>query len=150
MRCATRCTRTATAPLILVLALTAAGCAARTHQVLTRFDATALAAVSSIGQVERSLSSVGQLTPQQSLSIRQKLRPVIDCGLRATAALQRWQPGQPVPTDLIDLSRWIGELLADVVKILPPSEAQAQLLAAIAVAQAAWMDILRIIVGGQT
>jgi hypothetical protein len=144
------------APYVVIVvsfaaALTAVACAARTHKALVVFDATALAAVQSIGQVEVSLSSAGLLTPQQSLTIRRKLTPVIAVGESATLALMAWTPGQPIPSDLLALSTAMGALLKDVVAMLPhDSPAKVSLLTAIATAQSAWADIVRIIVGGQT
>ena len=159
MRCATRCTKTSVTrrPLTgssaaaLLLVLLSVGCAAKAHKALVTFNAAALASVQSIGQVEVSLSSAGLLTPAQSLSIRQKLAPVIAVGQSATLALMAWTPGQPIPSDLLALSTAMGTLLKDVVAMLPNDSAvKVSLLTAIATAQAAWADIVRMIVGGQT
>ena len=141
------------APYVVIVvsfaaALTAVACAARTHKALVTFDATALSAVRVIGQVEVSLSSAGLLTPQQSLTIRQKLAPVIALGQSATTALIAWQPGQSVPPDLFKLSDALGSLLTEVVKTLPEGEAKSKLLTVIAVAQAAWAAVLVVIVKG--
>jgi len=143
------------APYVVIVvsfaaALTAVGCAARTHKALVTFDATALSAVRVIGQVEVSLSSAGLLTPQQSLSIRRKLTPVITLGQSATQALIVWQPGQAVPPDLLALSDAIGKLLTEVVTLIPDGSAKSQLLTAIATAQAAWQAVLVVIVKGGT
>lgn len=129
-------------------ALIAVACAAKTHKAMVTYDATALSTVQTIAAVESSLSDAGLLTASQSLSLRRKLTPVITLGQRATEALIAWQPGSPIPPDLLALSDALGTLLAEVVALLPDGSAKSQLLAAIAVAQAAWAVVMTVIVKG--
>jgi len=157
MRRATRSTKTPVtrrrltgSSAVALLVLTTIACVPRPLPVMTTFDASALASVQMVATTETALSSTGVLTPTQALAIRQRLRPVIECGERSTTALIVWQPGQAIPPDLLALSAAMGALLQDVVAMLPDdSPAKLSLLSVIATAQAAWADIVRMIVGGQ-
>ena len=155
MRRATRSTKTPVtrrrltgSSAVALLVLTTIACVPRPLPVMTTFDASALASVQMVATTETALSSTGVLTPTQALAIRQRLRPVIEYGERSTTALIAWQPGSPIPPDLLALSDAMGQLLVDVVKILPDGSAKAQLLAVIATAQAAWQAILVVLVKG--
>mgnify|MGYP001392104809 FL=1 len=154
MRRATRCTKTtvtrrpltASSAAALFLVLLAAGCAGKVRPILTSFDATALAAVQTIASTERQLTEAGLLSSASALALRQKLAPVIALGESSTRALIAWQPGQAIPPDLLALSDAMGQLLGDVVKMLPDGSAKSQLLTAVALAQAAWMVVMTVIV----
>ena len=135
------------AALIVALVLVAHACANNPKPILTKFDATCLAAVQTIASVEKDLSSVGVLTPAQSLSIRLKLRPVITLGEQATTALLAWQPGQQTPASLLQLSTALGDVLTTVIQMLPDGSAKAKMLAAIAAAQQAWSAVV-VLIGG--
>lgn len=125
------------------------GCGPKTKPVLVKFDAAALTAVQTIAVVEKELAAMGKLTPAQSLDIRLKLRPVIDLGEKATAALLIWEPGQATPASLLQLSGRLTELLTGVLALLPDSDAKAKILSAIAVAQSAWSTVIVVMSGGQ-
>lgn len=130
------------AALVVALALLSISCAGHAKPVLVKFDASVLTAVQTIASVERELSSVGVLTPAQSLGIRLKLRPVITLGEQATTALLAWQPGQQTPASLLHLSTSIGDLLTTVIGMLPDGTAKARILTAIAAAQQAWSAVI--------
>ena len=128
--------------IVVALALLMSACAGNPKPTLVKFDASALTAVQTIASVERELSSIGVLTPAQSLGIRLKLRPVITLGEQATTALLAWQPGQQTPASLLSLSTALGDLLTTVVGMLPNGTAKAKILTAIAAAQQAWSAVI--------
>lgn len=131
------------------LATCAPGCGPKTKPVLVKFDASALTAVQTIAEVEKDLSRLGQLTPAQALDIRLKLRPVIDLGEKATAALLAWQPGDATPAAMLTLSGAIGDLVSSVTALLPDGSAKAKILAAVALAQQAWAAAIVVMSAGK-
>ena len=133
--------------MLVLLALVS--CGPKTKPVMVAFDRSALATVQLIAQTELDLSKLGLLTPQQALQIRLKLKPVIEVGEKATAALLLWQPGQATPTSVLELSLKLTDLVNTVVLALPDSEAKARILTAIVTAQNAWATVMRLLNGGQ-
>lgn len=134
--------------LVGVVLFVMAGCGPKTKPVLVKFDAACLSAVQTIAQVELNLSNFNKITPAQALKIRHALRPVIDLGEQATEALLVWQPGQATPTSVIALAARLTDLLETVAQLLPPGEAQAKLVSAIAFAQSAWAMVMMTINAG--
>ena len=135
---------------VLLLALVAsAGCGSKTKPVLVKFDAAALTAVQEIARIEREQSAFGNLTPQDALAVRKALVPVISLGLTATDALLAWEPGQPVPVEMLQLSTELGNLLTTAALHIKNDTAKLALVIAIAAAQQAWQVAILTMQGGQ-
>jgi hypothetical protein len=135
--------------LAVTLAFSATGCGPKTKPALVKFDAGALTAVQTIASVEKELALQGRLTPAESLTIRLTLRPAIDLGEKATAALLVWQPGQATPTSMLELARALGDVLAGATSALKDGEAKTRITLAIAVAQQAWAAAIVLMNQGQ-
>lgn len=135
---------------LLILALVAAsGCGPKVKPALIKFDAAALTAVQEIARIEREQSAAGNLTPQEALAVRKALVPVIALGQSATDALIAWQPGQPVPPDMLKLSTELGALLTSAALHIKNDTAKLAVLVAIAAAQQAWQVAIVVMEGGQ-
>ena len=135
---------------LLILVLLVPGCGPKTKPVLVKFDATALTAVQEIARVERDLSALGTLAPADALAVRKALAPVISLGLTATDALLAWEPGQPVPVEMLNLSTELGKLLTTATLHIKNDGARLAIVIAIAAAQQAWQVAILTMQGGQT
>jgi len=124
--------------LLLILVPLVADCGPKTKPILAKFDATALTAVQEIARIEREQTTAGNLMPAQALTVRYALKPVIAFGQSATDALIAWQPGQPVPPEMLKLAAELGTFLETVVLKIPNEKARLALVIAVAVAQQAW------------
>jgi len=135
--------------LLLALALLATACGPKTKPVLVKFDAAALTAVQEIARIEKEQSALGNLPPQDALAVRKALVPVIHLGQTATAALLAWEPGQPVPPEMLTLSTELGNLLTSVALHIKNDTAKLAIVIAIAAAQQAWQVAILTMQGGQ-
>jgi hypothetical protein len=121
---------------------------ANTNNVV-KFDAAALTAVQEIARIEREQSAFGNLTPQDALAVRRALVPVISLGLTATDALLAWEPGKPVPVEMLQLSTELGNLLTTAALHIKNDTAKLAIVIAIAAAQQAWQVAILTMQNGQ-
>jgi hypothetical protein len=134
----------------IVVALMAVGaCGPKVKPTLVKFDAAALTAVQEIARIEKEQSAAGTLTPQEALAVRKALVPVISLGQTATAALIAWEPGQPVPPEMLQLSTELGKLLTTAALHIKNDTAKLAVIVAIAAAQQAWQVAILTMQGGQ-
>jgi hypothetical protein len=137
------------ASVIALVFVLSSGCGPKTKPILVKFDAAALTAVQEIARIEREQSALGNLAPADALAVRKALAPVISLGLTATDALLAWEPGQPVPPEMLKLSTELGALLTTAALRIKNDTAKLAIVIAIAAAQQAWQVAILTMQGGQ-
>jgi hypothetical protein len=138
----------AAVPLVLLVVLALPACGPKVKPVLVKFDAASLTAVQEIARVEIEQSTLGNLSPQDALELRKTLVPVISLGQTATEALLAWEPGKPVPPEMLKLSTELGNLLTVAALKIKNDTAKLAIVIAIAAAQQAWQVAIITMQGG--
>jgi hypothetical protein len=134
---------------LIALALLTTACGPKVKPILVKFDAASLTAVQEIARIEKEQSALGYLAPADALVVRKALAPVISLGQTATDALVAWEPGRPVPLEMLKLSTELGNLLTTAALHIKNDTAKLAIVIAIAAAQQAWQVAILTMQGGQ-
>ena len=131
---------------LLVVVLLTAGCGpTRRHQLAVASQSVA-ASIFAVQDAEEALYLAQRVTPAQHQRFNQALVPVLELGQAFNQAVRGWEPGTPVPDQLVKLKAAMLVLAGELAAGYAP-DVQAQLLALINATYDAIVAVL--LAGGQ-
>jgi hypothetical protein len=131
---------------LLAIVLLASGCGpTRRHQLAVTSQVVA-SSLFAVQDAEEALFAAQRITPAQHKSFNQKLVPALELGRAFNQAVRGWDPGTPVPDQLVKLKAAMLALAGEL-SLGYPADVQAQLLALINATYDAIVAVL--LAGGQ-
>jgi hypothetical protein len=135
---------------VLALLALAASCAkANPHTVADATNQAIASALFALDDYERAEFTAGRISPAAHRDFSVKLLPALKTGRALNQILSVWQPGTPLPSDVVTLVSTAGTLSQIVLTALPDGPTKTQLLLYTNALQSAVNAFLLALAGGE-